>query len=189
LPDDNFSHSLALIEKGSQLDDSPDPGTALSILSQRYSYVFPSTSMLAILSQLGSVIEMGAGTGYWAYKLRFTGVDVIAFDKAPPDGDRANRYYAKTGTWTNVLQGDQTVLPDYPNRALFLCWPPLFSSLGDCLSYYRGDTVAYIGDDGYRTAKLDHLQETFTQVTVAAVRALQPYPGVPATLTIWKRTR
>jgi len=67
--------------------------------------------------------------------------------------------------------------------------PPLFSSLGDCLSYYRGDTVAYIGDDGYRTAKLDHLQETFTQVTVAAVRALQPYPGVPATLTIWKRTR
>ncbi len=61
MPDDNFSHSLALIEKGSQLDDSPDPGTALSILSQRYSYVFPSTSVLAILSQLGSVYRNGSG--------------------------------------------------------------------------------------------------------------------------------
>jgi hypothetical protein len=189
LPDDNFSHSLALIEKGSQLDDSPDPGTRCRSFRSATRTCFPSTSVLAILSQLESVIEMGAGTGYWAYKLRLTGVSVIAFDKVPPDGDRANRYHAKTGTWTNVLRGDQTVLPDYPDRALFFCWPPLFSSLGDCPSYYRGDTVAYIGDDGYRTAKLDHLQETLTQVTVAAVRALQPYPGVPATLTIWKRTR
>jgi hypothetical protein len=186
LPGDHFSQLLELLDNGGQLNATLDPGT-LSMLSQCYSYVFPSASVLAMLSQLGPLVEIGAGTGYWAYKLHAMGVDVVAFDQAPPDGERANRYHAKTETWTHVLQGDHTVLSDYPDRALFLCWPPLFSALGECLSYYNGDTVAYIGDDGYRTARLDHLHETFSQVTTAPVRALEPYPGALATLSIWRR--
>jgi hypothetical protein len=190
LPDDHFSDALALLEKRCELDAALDPETALSMLSQRYSYVFPSMSVLAMLSELGPLVEMGAGTGYWAYKLRSMGVDIVAFDQAPPDGERVNRYHAKTETWTQVLRGDQTVLSGYSNRALFLCWPPLFSALGECLSYYGGDTVAYIGDDGYRTVRLDHLRDTFTQATEATpVRALEPYPGGPAMLSIWKRVR
>jgi hypothetical protein len=50
------------------------------------------------------------------------------------------------------------------------------------------DTVAYIGDGGYRTARLDRLHEVFTKVATAPVRALDPYPGVRPQLTIWKRT-
>jgi len=83
----------------------------------------------------------------------------------------------------------QIVDPAEPRDARrFLCWPPLFSSLGDCLTYYCGDTVAYIGDGGYRTVRLDRLHEAFTKVATAPVRALDPYPGVRPQLTIWKRT-
>jgi hypothetical protein len=186
--DDQFSQSLEMLDSGCLPDAAVDAEDALLMLAQRYAYVFPDDSALAMLAGLGPLVEVGAGTGYWAHRLRTIGADIVAFDQAPVDGERANRYHSRTRPWTHVEQGDQTVLPGYPGRALFLCWPPLFSSLGDCLTYYGGDTVACVGDGGYRTARLDHLREAFTKVATAPVRALDPYPGVTPQLTIWKRT-
>jgi hypothetical protein len=187
--DDQFSESLELIDNGGLPDPAADADHALLMLAQQYAYVFPSDSALAMLAGLGPLIEIGAGTGYWAYRLRCIGVDIVAVDQAPTDGERANRYHAPTRPWTHVEKGDQTLLAGHADRGLFLCWPPLFSSLGDCLTYYRGDTVAYIGDGGYRTVRLDHLDEAFTKVAGAPVRALDPYPGCQPQLTIWKRTQ
>ena len=186
--DDEFSQSLEMLESGGLPDPAVDAEDALLTLAQHYAYVFPSDSVLAMLAGLGPLVEIGAGTGYWAHRLRSIGVDIVAFDQAPLDRERTNRYHSPTRPWAHVEPGDQTVLPGYADRGLFLCWPPLFSSLGDCLTYYRGDTVAYIGDGGYRTARLDHLHEAFTMVATAPVRALDPDPGVPPRLTIWKRT-
>jgi hypothetical protein len=186
---DRFSQSLELLDNGCLPDSAVNAEDALLALAQRYAYVFPSDSALAMLAALGPLVEVGAGTGYWAYRLRSIGVDIVAFDQAPVDGERANRYHPRGRPWTQVGQGDQTVLPDYAGRGLFLCWPPLFSSLSDCLTYYKGDTVACIGDGGYRTARLDHLHEAFTKVDAVPVRALDPYPGVSPQLTIWKRAR
>ncbi len=187
--DDQFSQSLEALDNGCLPDSARDAEDVLLMLAQHYAYVFPSDSTLALLARLGPLVEIGAGTGYWAHRLRSISVDIVAFDQAPLDGERTNRYHSRTRPWTRVEQGDQTVLSGYADRGLFLCWPPLFSSLGDCLTYYRGDTVAYIGDGGYRTARLDLLHEAFTKVATAPVRALDPYPGVRPQLTIWKRTR
>jgi hypothetical protein len=186
--DDQFSQSLEMLDNGCLPDSSGDAEDALLMLAQRYAYVFPDDSTLTTLAALGPLVEIGAGTGYWAHRLRSIGVDVVAFDYAPVDAERPNRYHSSTRPWTHVEQGDQTVLSAYADRGLFLCWPPLFSSLGDCLTHYRGDTVAYIGDGGYRTAELDCLHEAFTKIATAPVRALDPYPGVRPELTIWKRT-
>ncbi len=185
--DDQFSQSLEKLGNGCLPDPAADAGDALMTLAQRYAYVLPSEATLAMLAGLAPLVEIGAGTGYWAHRLRSIGVDIVAFDQAPVDGERANRYHSPTRPWTHLEPGDQTVLPSYPDRALFLCWPPLFSSLGDCLTYYRGDTVAYIGDGGYRTARLDHLHEAFIKIATAPVRALDPDPEVRPQLTIWKR--
>jgi hypothetical protein len=184
---DQFSQSLELLDDGHLPDQAVDAEDVLLMLAQRYAYVFPTDSALALLAGLGPLVEVGAGTGYWAHRLRSIGADIIAFDQAPVDAERTNRYHARTRPWTHVEQGDQTLLSGHADRGLFLCWPPLFSSLGDCLTYYRGDTVAYIGDDGYRTARLDHLHEAFTKVATAPVRALDPHHGVRPQLTIWKR--
>lgn len=184
---DQFSQSLEMLDNGCLPDSAVDAEDVLLMLAQHYAYVFPGDSTLAMLAGLGPLVEIGAGTGYWAHRLRSIGVDIVAFDQAPLDGERTNRYHSHTRPWTHVEQGDQTVLSGYADRGLFLCWPPLFSSLGDCLTYYCGDTVAYIGDGGYRTARLDRLHEAFTKVATAPVRALDPYPGVRPQLTIWKR--
>jgi hypothetical protein len=186
--DDRFSQSLEMLDNGCP-DPAVDTEDVLLRLAQHYAYVVPSDSTLATLAALGPLVEVGAGTGYWAHRLRSIGVDIVAFDQAPVDGDRANRYHSRGRPWTRVEQGDQTVLTGHSDRGLFLCWPPLFSSLGDCLTYYGGDTIACIGDGGYRTARLDHLHESFTKVASAPVRALDPYPGVRPQLTIWKRRR
>jgi hypothetical protein len=185
--EDNFERALTRLAEDGQLSGSRDREAALLALSQRYSYVYPSPAALAMLSEFGPIVEVAAGTGYWAQKLRSLGVDIVAYDQAPPDGGLVNRYHAKTGTWLPVLEGDQTVLSRHSDRTLFLCWPPLYSSLGDCLSYYQGRAVAYIGDGGLRTARLDRLEETFTKVSALPVRALDPDPEAAAALTIWRR--
>lgn len=178
--DDRFAELLNDIDSG-------HGSMPLGELAQRYAYVFPDEQALALLAQLGPIVEMGAGTGYWAYRLRARSVDVLAFDQAPPDGERANRYHAPTATWSDVVAADQTVLTDHSDRALFLCWPPLFSSLGDCLASYTGNTVALIGDGGHRTARLTGLNDAFGSIAVSAVRALEPFPGASPTLSIWRR--
>ena len=178
--DDRFAQLLSEIDNGRG-------SIPLIDLAQRYAYVFPDDEALSALSELGALVEIGAGTGYWASRLRASGVDVLAFDQAPPDGERTNRYHAPTSTWSNVLPGDQTALAAHSDRTLFLCWPPLFSSLGDCLTCYTGNTVALIGDGGHRTARISGLNDAFTAVAVLSVRALDPFPGAPPTLSIWQR--
>jgi hypothetical protein len=163
------------------------PEIELPQLAQRFSYVAPDERALSALADLGPLVEMGAGTGYWAYRLREIGVDIVAFDVAPPDGARPNRYHSMSPTWTEVIAGDQTVLADHPDRALMLCWPPLFSSLGECLTHYAGNIVALIGDGGHRTARLRGLSETFINVAFFPVHALEPFPGTAPALSIWRR--
>ena len=69
-------------------------------------------------------------------------MDIAAFDQAPLDGERTNRYHSRTRPWTHVEQGDQIVLSGYADRGLFLCWPPLFSSLGDCPRPFQDHDVS-----------------------------------------------
>jgi hypothetical protein len=178
--DDHFAQLLRDVDSGKST-------VPLGNLAQEHAYVFPDDRSLSVLAELGPIVEMGAGTGYWAYRLRACGIDVVAFDQSPPDGERSNRYHAPTPTWSDVLAADHTVLGEHCDRALFLCWPPLFSSLGDCLAFYRGNTVALIGDGGHRTARLTGLNDAFRTVSTTPVRALEPLPGAAPTLSIWRR--
>ena len=88
----------------------PMPGVLLT-LAQQYAYVFPNDSALAMLTGLGPLAEIGAGTGDWAHRLRSIGADIVAFDQAPLDGNRANRYHQEAGPGLTS------------SRAIRPCWP------------------------------------------------------------------
>ena len=179
--DDRFSQTLGAVR------DGVCAGGTLTTLAQRYSYVLPDERSLSAVADLDPLVEIGAGTGYWAYRLRARGADVIAIDQAPPHGARVNRYHPTTTTWTEVIAGDHTSLTRYADRALLLCWPPLYSALGESLTYYDGNTVAVIGDGGHRTARIQGLNDTFTLASVWRVQAVEPHPEHAPTLSIWRR--
>jgi hypothetical protein len=186
-PGDALNVGDPFIRSLNRLESQPNRDHELTALAVRFSYVLPDPQLLHVLRGLAPLVEIGAGTGYWALRLRQMKTDIIAIDQCPPGRRRTNRYHPKAHTWTTVLEGDQTVLGAHSDRTLFVCWPPLFSTLGDCLSFYAGDTVAWLGDTGVRTAQPAGLAGQFRQVAVHPARALEPSQNAPATLGIWRR--
>ena len=118
---------------------------------KKYSWAVPSMEALDRIAALGPIIEIGAGTGYWAYLLRELGVDVKAFDVAPPGAVNVkNGWHDGAETWTKVCRGGPERAAYEAHRTLFLCWPPYDTPMAyHALKCYRGNTLVYIGEDSY----------------------------------------
>lgn len=105
-----------------------------------YSWAIPTREAIEVIASLSPLVELGAGTGYWAWLLRQVGADVIALDREPAQPPR----------WTEILQGDETSLEAHAGRALFLCWPPLDEPMAE-LALAGFERVAYVGEWRGRT--------------------------------------
>ncbi|TDD88019.1 hypothetical protein [Actinomadura rubrisoli] len=115
-------------------------------LTKRYAWAIPSPGDIAWLAAvLGprALVEIGAGSGYWAWQARQAGIDVIAYEPADP---LANAYTDGI-EYFPLRPGDHTAARRHPDRALLLCWPsgddPWASQ---ALRAYTGDMVVYIGE-------------------------------------------
>lgn len=115
----------------------------------QYAFSVPTDEALDAIATVGPVVEIGAGTGYWAALLRARGVDVLAYDLAPP-GDPKNHWYANARPFAPVLHGDHRDAARHPYRALMLSWPPYGSSFAyRALRAYEeagGRHLVYIGE-------------------------------------------
>lgn len=123
---------------------------------RRYAWAVPNQEALAVIADLSpnGVVEIGAGAGYWAMELRRLGVDVVAYDPWPPgvprprvsdEGDWPGYHAGKA--WSEVLQGDHTVVTRHPDRTLLMCWPSYAERWpATAVELYQGDTVIYIGE-------------------------------------------
>jgi hypothetical protein len=46
-----------------------------------------------------------------------------------------------------VREGNESVVKDHQDRALFLCWPPYNEEMAfRCLAEYKGKTLLYVGE-------------------------------------------
>lgn len=173
-------------------------------LVTRYSWAIPNEKALNTLARFSPLIEIGAGTGYWAMLLRSMGVDILAFDTQPPNSVKhGNRYFtykhrnglgtevtAKGTTWTKVERGGTGQVRKYPDRTLFLCWPPHNSKLAfNALNNYRGERFIFVGeyddmsctgDEAFRQLLQDQW-ETEAQINIPR------WPGMHDDMTIWRR--
>ena len=95
------------------------------------------------------VIEIGAGTGYWAYLARQVGVDVVAVDIEPAPSAK-NKWFAATPLWYPVQASDHTCVERFTDRTLLLVWPTRDEVWpADTLVRYRrggGRCVVYVGE-------------------------------------------
>ena len=77
-----------------------------------HAYICPSIELLDKLVLMSPLIEIGAGTGYWARLLRDLGADVIAADRDVPES-----------TWSEVVVGTHELLANHPARSLLVVMP------------------------------------------------------------------
>ena len=113
-----------------------------------------------MVARRSPIVEIGAGSGYWAMCLSQLGADVIAYDRHPPEEgtpwwEPANPWFERE--WFQVREGDAECARHHPDRSLLLCWPPPGNPMAAAaLSMYRdagGHTLIYIGD---RASSGDH---------------------------------
>ena len=139
-------------------------------LSRKYAFGVPGNYALDCLARYEPLVEIGAGTGYWARCLRERGVDIVAYDvmgdswrswfrpsivaEIRRGGTRAivarpHPKRAEPVLWTDVLQGGPEVLRRHAERTLVLCWPDPWSGFDEAaLLAYPGEHVAVVGEPG-----------------------------------------
>ena len=134
-------------------------------LRRTYAWGVPSAHALQAIAEVSphGVVEIGAGTGYWAHLLEQQGVSVRAYDSAPLQfDDHINGFHALANLgnalpFARVSDGGAEAAGWHPERTLLLCWPPRESDgsgtgdrdvammASDALAHYNGNTVAYVG--------------------------------------------
>jgi hypothetical protein len=169
---------LDLVEAIQSLPSDPQLAIRKKLI-WAYSWAIPNEEAVDTLRSLSPLIELGAGSGYWAWLLRQAGADVIAFDqnpKAPPH-------------WTSVEEGDEGVIESHPHRTLFLCWPPYRDEMAcRALRAYSGSIVAYVGEMNGRTAD-DEFHELLSREFVLKRQVKIPsWPGYRDLLQIFERS-
>jgi hypothetical protein len=115
----------------------PEWLTLKACIAHHFSWAVPTDAAIdAIHRHANDVIEIGAGSGYWAWMMSQAGIEVAAFDINPP------RF-----TWSPVDKGDEYVLHRHPRSTLFMCWPPWGSPMAaNALERYSGKCFIYVGE-------------------------------------------
>jgi hypothetical protein len=118
-------------------------------LVKKYSFAIPTEEAVRTICSHGPLIEIGAGTGYWAWLVRQLGGDILVYDIHPPRSEArpsGNRFHENEGCWTNVEEGTEANISLYPDRTLLLSWPPFQEPMAlQALQVYRGEYFLYVG--------------------------------------------
>ena len=165
-----------------------------------YSFAVPNAQSLRRLASLSPIVEVGAGTGYWASLLRARGAIVAAFDATGRDqpGTPAeyNEYHGECPFHTDVMKGTatkgsfNTTLQQYKDYTLLMCYAPPDGKMAVAsLKAYRGDTVALIGEVDGDTASRGLLSALRTRFLLVSSVALPQFDDTANRLDIWQIKR
>ena len=160
-------------------------------LAALFSWAIPTEHALDVLARHAPLVEGGAGMGYWAALLDARGLDVVAYDLAPPGSARNEFHLVGRKPWTEVRPGSSlSAIQAFPDRTLLLCWPPYGD---DEASYavvrkYAGETLVFIGESGEGAAgSLRFHRELALNWTVIERVALPTWPRLADALTVHRR--
>lgn len=84
-------------------------------LTKKYSFAIPSEKALQTIAKYGSILEIGAGTGYWASLLKDMNVDIVATD--------LGRSYGFETFYTDIERLSAIdAIKNHPQRNILSCW-------------------------------------------------------------------
>merc|ERR1719161_1866234 len=157
-----------------------------------YAFAVPNPDALDTLAALGPVVEVGAGTGYWARLLQQRGVDVVALDRDPPapkpQGGRRNEWHGHAPPWTRVQPGGPADLAAHSGRTLLLVYPPPGSPFAEeCLQSFGGDRVAHVGEWWGETGSHAFQRRLSRDYELERSVPLPNFGDTAYGLTVWRR--
>lgn len=157
-------------------------------LIRNYAEAVPNTAALNALCQLGPLLEIGAGTGYWARLLQDRGVDVLPVDVG---ADHRRSWGLGESPWTDLVEADHRAVAVHTARVPFVCWPPRPRGfMPELLQLATQDTLALVTDGPAPFP--EHADPLYSALeaggwTRALRQALPSWPGRYDHLAIWKR--
>jgi len=185
-----------IIDENSHLDRRE---LADLLISQRpdivseYSFTIPYYDILKKAASYSPIVEIGAGSGYWARCLSEFGADVIAYDSFPPgeqspwEWDKGNSWF--DDTWFGIIEGDESAAAHHPERTLFLAWPmPMSPMAYKTLVHYKnagGHTLIYIGDPNPASSGDEHFYNELANHKLVEKSDLYSWPGIHEKLFIY----
>lgn len=110
---------------------------------KRYSFAVPCLEAVRAVAELSPLVEVGAGSGYWAGILKRAGADVVATDVGKQSG------YSRLWSSESVLCMDALeAVRTYPDRNVFVCWPSRDEDWAAEMAeaVLPGRSLAYIGE-------------------------------------------
>ena len=120
-------------------------------LVRMYAWAIPTEDALKVICKYSPIVEIGAGTGYWAYLLKKMGADVVCYDLPTGTIESISEFRMRhmEHIWHPITIGNEESVKKHEDRTLFLCWPPYDEPMAyNCLKKYKGKTFVYIGE-GY----------------------------------------
>lgn len=121
-------------------------GNLRNPLCAQYAWAVPTTEAVQAIAALPDIVEMGAGTGYWASLIAAAGGQIRCYDLYQGENnqyDHVKHYYLVQQRGVEVLRNEARGC-----QTLMLCWPPCGEPFGEqCLRTFRGQWFVYIGED------------------------------------------
>jgi hypothetical protein len=155
---------------------------------QTYSFAIPSEEALAEIAKHAPILEVGAGSGYWAYELAKRGVEVVATDPWPVS--QGGNHYMFRKEWTPVLAtAGVDAVAVYAEHTLLLVWPCLGNPwAADVLEAYGGETLIFVGESvGGCTADDRFYQLLEERFTVSLEMDIPQWFGIHDYLSVYRR--
>lgn len=174
-------------------------------LCNEYAWAIADPASLAFTAKwlAPRAVEIGAGVGYWAWQLSQLGIDMLAYDLFPPQQTGQNHYHSPRTAYDRALKdevrsvffdvraGNHQMAAAYPERTLFLCWPPYDDDMASlCLQAYQGKRLVFIGEDSGGCTADDAFFEALGKdwEEVAFHRPIQWF-GMHDGITVYERKR
>jgi hypothetical protein len=169
--------------------------TARYYLRSKFGYSIPDKAALDLcVSHCNAkILEVGAGTGYWAYELRKAGADVIATDLY----SKKDQVYNFTKRWgRNKILNAPDAVAKYPDRSLFMSWPcynlpwahEALVTFREVMTDPKNQRFVFVGERrGGCTANDDFFEELDKHWELVKHHRIPKWPYLHDQLTIYKR--
>jgi hypothetical protein len=157
---------------------SPEWLKLKAAIAGHFAWAVPTEEAIrVVLKYATNMVEIGAGSGYWAWMMRQVGIAVAAFDAAPPPF-----------TWSKVDQCDERAVSYYPYHTLFVCWPPWNSDMAyNALACYQGNHFVYVGEWMGGSANPRFFGQLATMFELIDVVDIPPWQNRDDRLMIFRR--